>query len=1338
MSSDEILQDLKKQLARTDPGSQEEQELRKRIEARESHNTLLEKIGPPALDKECSETRHTTVLAREYYHEKNSSVRIANEILPQISRVQECDKAAETFTTLYHAVKQLWKEKEEEKDPWWPNIVLVGEGGMGKTTSLLALWEELLSEEESSYPVPIFLRLADYGPEESTLENFIWKRIEDHYFKDDALRIPPLKKQFREALPQKTTDRPLFLLLLDGFNEIAAEHDTTGQALQKLSEKFENVQIVISSRYDMTDICNRSHRFTKFSLMLLEDDQIDAFLPKEQRELDRVFETLLAETSLLRYPMMLAIYKETEKEMALDRGPHNYDFMYAPRNKMELLHDFVEALRARMDRQQQSPPEEHEIYMKHLLPRIGYEMDTYNIISQEKLIGVLKNEIPLYTDLKYLKHYPDIQKKISHMNICFGKHDEASILDYIQKIENSYSLLKSAGKGKYYRFFHEDLRCFFAAAYMIKRIKLDCETFQELKAKCIFKELKEEAIAPALRQAIGELIRGTRSYLDREFDEYEGYHADLDDALNVFRETFCSDIKTQDHRIFNFLEILKATEDNVINTDLSGLDLRHIVLNNVKMDETTALADSRINIRNLIPQWHIRWVNYVCYSTDGEKIASGGEDGTIREWSCTTGECLNIYDGPGGRVTSLDYSSPHGEKIVSGGMDNIIREWRVGREQKALKEYEGHSGSITSVKYSPDGKRILSASDDSTIREWDVESGKCLQLYTGHSAEVTSLAYNRKGPEFVSGSKDGTIRLWKVGEEQSSVVIRSFTLTDFSFEALQDQRLPESTLENLQYLRNEQFTSESTFLAVIESLIGTKERELYKELILKYTISDEIISVDYSRDGENIISGGQDSEIKEWDVKTRECIRTYEGHDYRVSCLCFSEDGKKIVSGSCLDSGTNAFFDPLVREWYADDQQDQNENASERTKLYEGHSHGITSVNYSRDGKKIVSASYDTTIKEWDTFSGKCIKTYQVQESITSVRYRSDGKRALVGTKEGNIKEWDLEQKRCLNVYQGQTDSRAFLAYINDDMNILSVGSSGAIEKWDCNTAQCTPTQHTRKEEAVIAHNVGDGAYLSRRGEHSLDLHDAHKSEACITYKLKPMYIISSGKKDSLQAQFPGLLSKKRKAIEEKFINVPFLEDTFVKDIGRDIWNDFLSAGIIGNTSTPKLTAAIFSHDYQKILAIYDRMFVEWDVSKKEEAHVLRKRADYSVSAVCYNREGSKILFACDGKENKSIEELNLASGKVQNICGMDPQNRHTTTITSIHYNHDETHIISGSNDRQHPIRIWETQSGKCIETLPNVFGLLVQGVDMSDVRWEPDPLADDDKKLLTFYGAHV
>jgi WD40 repeat protein len=126
--------------------------------------------------------------------------------------------------------------------------------------------------------------------------------------------------------------------------------------------------------------------------------------------------------------------------------------------------------------------------------------------------------------------------------------------------------------------------------------------------------------------------------------------------------------------------------------------------------------------------------------------------------------------------------------------------------------------------------------------------------------------------------------------------------------------------------------------------------------------SNGINSAVYNFDGKKILSASFDRTIKEWDVESGQCLKTFTGHEEMVRSACYRGDGKKILSAS---------EDKFIKEWDVE--------SGQCLKTFTGHKSFVSSAHYSEDGKKILSASWslDNIIKEWDVESGQCLKTYK-------------------------------------------------------------------------------------------------------------------------------------------------------------------------------------------------------------------------------------------------------------------------------------------------------------------------------------------------------------------------
>ena len=449
-----------------------------------------------------------------------------------------------------------------------------------------------------------------------------------------------------------------------------------------------------------------------------------------------------------------------------------------------------------------------------------------------------------------------------------------------------------------------------------------------------------------------------------------------------------------------------------------------------------------------------RNVNSVVFSPDGNMIASGSGNGTIRLWNANTGEFIKYLEGHTKSVNSVVFS-PNGNTLISTGEDGAclwdvntgeyIEEFQIpavsaafspdgntcaiGSEigisvrdahtfqfLESLKTYKGLEdkfrgkdiGSIGSVAFSPDGNTIVSCGGNN-IHLWNSDTNQRLKTLMGHTESVNSVVFSPDGNTIASASDDGTIRLWDP-----------------------------NTRKHLK-----------TLMAHAES----------------------VNHVVFRSDGETIASAGNDRTVRLWNANTGELIKTLTGHIENVNTVGFSPDGKTIASGSgrlvylggSEDSGTCVGQE--IRLW--------NANTGELIKTLIGHTSVVNSVVFSPDGKTIASgsghlmgyegkASAGEEVRLWNANTGELIKTLTGhKEVVSSVAFSPDGNLIVSGdwydwdgyfssgTWSGEIRVWDAKTGELLKTLTGHTGGVSSVAFSPDGEVLASGRTDGTILLWD-------------------------------------------------------------------------------------------------------------------------------------------------------------------------------------------------------------------------------------------------------------------------------------------------
>ena len=170
-----------------------------------------------------------------------------------------------------------------------------------------------------------------------------------------------------------------------------------------------------------------------------------------------------------------------------------------------------------------------------------------------------------------------------------------------------------------------------------------------------------------------------------------------------------------------------------------------------------------------------------------------------------------------------------------------------------------------------------------------------------------------------------------------------------------------------------------------------------------------VLSVAFSPDGQSIVTGSQDHQAKVWDATSGAVLHTLRGHGASVFSVGFSPDGKWIISGS---------DDQTARVWDA--------ASGEELRAFKGHGSQIGSVAFSPDGQRIVTGGGavrfspdgrfvdsnvedDPTAKVWDAGGGMEVLTLEGHTgAVMSVDFSADGRLVVSGSFDGTARVWDV------------------------------------------------------------------------------------------------------------------------------------------------------------------------------------------------------------------------------------------------------------------------------------------------------------------------------------------
>jgi WD40 repeat protein len=323
------------------------------------------------------------------------------------------------------------------------------------------------------------------------------------------------------------------------------------------------------------------------------------------------------------------------------------------------------------------------------------------------------------------------------------------------------------------------------------------------------------------------------------------------------------------------------------------------------------------------------------------------------------------YGAIGRAVASLEAHLP-----TSGQPDLRGIEWRLLRRKCFSHPHQviqAHPGGVRAMILSQDGKTIYSTGRDRTLRAFSAASGDAIKSWALPMAEPTSMAIHPSSPLLaVAGGNEGGIGLldlatgnlrtqalsanYQVGfSPDGTMVLVGLAARDhgtngwiemFDLELRPVRKLATSGCRFA-------FSPKATSLATgpwdeLVKLWSWPELQPVREL----PRVAEVMSLEFAPDGRALACGTFWGELSRWDTES-DIKPTRGGARVTFDTVTWSPDGNSVAT---TFNQKVAIFDAerlVLREQFV------------------GHEKTVFSVRWTRDGRKIISASADGTIRVW-------------------------------------------------------------------------------------------------------------------------------------------------------------------------------------------------------------------------------------------------------------------------------------------------------------------------------------------------------------------------------------
>ncbi len=331
----------------------------------------------------------------------------------------------------------------------------------------------------------------------------------------------------------------------------------------------------------------------------------------------------------------------------------------------------------------------------------------------------------------------------------------------------------------------------------------------------------------------------------------------------------------------SFPEIMVDATSLVVESDESNnLYFRGLDLPTPSQDcAITPTPEIPLQEAKIVLEGHSAGVLSVEFSPDGNTIASGSVDDTLRLWSVSQARLIRTMQGHPFPIGQVEFS-PNGVNLFTGSTDGIIRIWQVS-SGVFVRSLAGHNGRITGLDISKDGKWLVSSAEDFTVRIWRLPNGAPVQVIDEGMAEITCVAFTPDSQAVVWGEIDGTIRertlrgSWLLNLKNTSQAVSSLDIS------------PDGELLAAGYA---------------DGLVRIWRMQAGELLQTLGESQAGVTALVFSPDGSWLVSASNDHTLSLWKFDGTQFqllpVRIMTGHAGAVNSVDFSPKGGKIVSGS--------------------------------------------------------------------------------------------------------------------------------------------------------------------------------------------------------------------------------------------------------------------------------------------------------------------------------------------------------------------------------------------------------------------------------------------------------
>jgi WD40 repeat protein len=378
------------------------------------------------------------------------------------------------------------------------------------------------------------------------------------------------------------------------------------------------------------------------------------------------------------------------------------------------------------------------------------------------------------------------------------------------------------------------------------------------------------------------------------------------------------------------------------------------------------------------------------------------------------------------------------------------------------------------------------------------------------------------------------------------------------------------------------------------------------------------------------------------DLKERIVLKGHKGLLWSAS---FAPDGRRIVTAS---------EDSTARVWNAE--------TGEQMTTLQGHTEGVRVVSFSPDSQQLVTASTDKTARLWNAETGQQSAVLEHDGVVRSAAFSSDGRRVVTASDDNTARVWDVQTREQI-VLRGHTARVRDAAFSPNGRYVLTASDDKTARLWDSRTGK--PIRDLEGHTQPVR-----GVAFSPDGERAVTTSLEHSARVWNVETGKPSFVLDHGDVVSSVAFSPD----GKRIVTASDNNTANIWDA---QTGERI------APLIGRT-------AAFSLDGRSIVTSDGDTARIWNADNGELATVLGGHRGRVNSAVL-SPDGRSVLTASD---DKTARLWSVGTETNTQLAVLAAQ---TGSVRSAVFSPDGRRALTSSDGNS--VRLWDAETGRQITT---------------------------------------